>query len=183
MHDHGPWQVTHSREVYRDPWIDVQVDDVIRPDGKAGIHSIIRVKSGVCVIAVDDAQRVYLTQEFHYAVGRVTIEGVSGGNELPETYRDTAERELREEIGIIANRWTELGSVDPFTSNVHSPTRLYLAEDLRFVDAAREGTETMHRLEVPLAEAIAMVWDGRITHAPTCVAILKTWMLREGHGP
>lgn len=180
MREHGPWKVTGTRHVYRDAWIDVQVDDVIRPDGQPGTHSIIWLKPGATVIALDDAQSVYLTQEFHYAVGRVTIEGVSGGNEPPEPIVETAQRELREEIGIVAGRWTELGVVDPFTANVHSPTALFLAEELRFVDAVREGTETMRRICVPLAEAIAMLWDGRITHAPTVVALLKTWMMKQG---
>jgi ADP-ribose pyrophosphatase len=178
MYQHGPWKVLRSREVYRDPWIGVQIDDVIRPDGAPGIHSVIRIKPGACVIALEDAQYVYLTEEFHYAVGRMTIEGVSGGNDPPEDDLATAQRELREEIGIVAGRWTELGMVDPFTSNVHSPTRLYLAEELRFVEPEREGSETMHRRRVALSEAVAMVWDGRITHAPTCVALLKTWILR-----
>ena len=53
MHDRGPWKVIDSREVYRDPWITVQIDDVIRPDGKPGTHSIIHLKPGVCVIALD----------------------------------------------------------------------------------------------------------------------------------
>jgi ADP-ribose pyrophosphatase len=179
MRDHGPWKVLSSREVYRDPWIAVQIDDGIRPDGRPGTHSIIRVKSGVTVIALDEADHVYLTEEFHYAVGRVTIEGVSGGNDPPEDHLATAQRELREEIGIVAARWTPLGVVDPFTANVVSPTLLYLAEELNFVTAQREGTETMHRLRMPLTDAIAMVWDGRITHAPTCVVLLKTWLAKS----
>ena len=178
MQERGPWRVVQSRHVYRDPWIDVQVDDVIRPDRRPGTHSIIHIKPGVTVIALDAAQQVVLTEEFHYAVGRVTIEGVSGGKEPAEEFLAAAQRELREEIGIVAARWTELGVVDPFTSNVLSPTWLYLAEELQFVEPQREGTETMHRRPMPLAEAVAMVWDGRITHAPTCVALLKTWRLR-----
>jgi ADP-ribose pyrophosphatase len=178
MREHGPWKVVETRYVYRDAWIDVQIDDVIRPDGRPGTHSIVWLKQGVTVIALDDAQHVYLTEEFHYGVGRVTIEGVSGGNDPPEAMLDTARRELQEEIGIVAERWTDLGVVDPFTSNVNSPTQLYLAEELRFVDAAREGTETMRCLRVPLAEAVAMAGDGRITHAQTVVALLKTWLMK-----
>jgi ADP-ribose pyrophosphatase len=179
MRAYGPWKILQTRIVYDDPWTTVQVDDVIRPDGRPGTHGIIHVKPGATVIALDDAQIVYLTEEFHYGVGRVTIEGVSGGNEPSEDYRATAERELQEEIGIVAGRWTDLGVVDPFTSTVRSPTRLFLAEDLKFVDTDREGTETMRCIQMPLADAVAMVWDGRITHAPTCVALLKTWLLKQ----
>ena len=117
-----------TREIYRDPWIAVQVDDVIRPDGKPGIHSIIHLKPGVCVLAMDAAQHVYLAEEFHYGVGRVTLEVVSGGCEIGEAPLTTAQRELREELGIVAGKWTDLGVVDPFTANVVSPTRLFLAE-------------------------------------------------------
>jgi ADP-ribose pyrophosphatase len=179
MRDYGPWKIVHTRHVYRDAWITVQVDDVIRPDGQPGTHSIIWLKPGATVIALDDARNVYLAEEFHYGVGRFTIEGVSGGNEPPEPILDSARRELREEIGIVARRWTELGVVDPFTTNVHSPTWLFLAEELEFVEPACEGTETIRRVQFPLHEAMAMLWDGRITHAPTAVALFKTWMMKN----
>jgi ADP-ribose pyrophosphatase len=162
-----------SREIYRDPWIGVRVDDVIRPDGKPGIHSIIDIKPGVCVLAIDAERNVYLTEEFHYAVGRITVEGVSGGIEASETPLESAQRELREELGIVAGKWRELGVIDPFTANVVSPTRLFLAEELTFTDATLEGTELIRCVRVPLEEAMRMTADGCITHAPTCVLLLK----------
>jgi len=177
MIERGPWKVVQSRDVYADPWIRVQIDDVIRPDGRPGIHSIIHIKPGVCVLAMDAERNVYLTEEFHYAVGRVTLEGVSGGIEPSETPRQTAERELREELGIVATRWTELGELDPFTANVHSPTTLFLARDLTFVSTAHEGTEKIQCIRLPLAEAMQLLIDGTITHAPTCVLLLKAHLL------
>jgi ADP-ribose pyrophosphatase len=173
MIERGPWKIVSSREIYRDPWIAVQVDDVIRPDGKPGIHSIIHLKAGVCVLAMDSDRNVYLTEEFHYGVGRVTIEGVSGGCEEKESPIETAQRELREELGIVATEWTDLGTIDPFTANVVSPTQLYLAEGLTFVETAHEGTELIRCVRLFLEEALAMVADGRITHSPTCVLVLK----------
>lgn len=178
MTERGPWKIVSSREIYRDPWIAVQVDDVIRPDGKPGIHSIIHLKPGVCVLAMDADRNVYLTEEFHYGVGRVTLEGVSGGCESDEVPIDTARRELREELGIVATRWSDLGAIDPFTANVVSPTRLYLAEELTFVETAHEGTELIRCVKLPLAEAMRRLDAGEITHSPTCVLLLKAW--REG---
>jgi ADP-ribose pyrophosphatase len=180
MKHHGPWKIIQSYEIYKDPWIAVRKDDVVRPDGQAGIHSVIRVKPGVNVLALDDAGQVHLTEEFHYAVGRVTLETVSGGIDAEEEALDAARRELREELGIEAADWLDLGSLDPFTTNVVSPTQLFLARNLSFVASAPEGTERIQRVRMPLTEAVKHVIDGRITHGPTCVVILKTrWLLKD----
>lgn len=174
---HGPWQILSRREVYRDPWIDVVRDEVIRPDGQPGSHCIVRLKSGVSVVAVDHEGMAYLTEEFHYAVGRDTLEAVSGGIDEDETAEQAAHRELGEELGIRAQVLVDLGVCDPFTSVVTSPTRLFLARGLSFGEADLEGTESVRCRKVPVREAIQMVFDGRITHGPTCVLLLKIKLL------
>jgi ADP-ribose pyrophosphatase len=176
MKQHGPWQIVASHDVYRDPWIAVRKDDVIRPDGKPGTHSVVTLKSGVTVLAIDDETNVYLTEEFHYGVGRITIEAVSGGIEIDELPLDTAKRELREEIGIEAEEWIDLGVVDPFTASVVSPTQLFLARKLRFGEQAPEGTEQIRCVKLTIAEAVQHVIKSEITHGPSCVAILKAAM-------
>lgn len=174
---YGPWTILSRREVYRDPWIEVTRDEVIRPDGDSGSHCIVRLKAGVSVLALDDDGLVHLTEEFHYAVGRVTLEVVSGGIDAGESAETAARRELREELGITAGELVDLGVCDPFTSVVVSPTRLFLARGLTFGETDREGTEQIHCRRVSLADALQMVHDGRITHAPSCLAILKTHLL------
>ncbi|MBI3839074.1 MAG: NUDIX hydrolase [Planctomycetia bacterium] len=169
----GPWQIISRREVYRDAWIDLSRDEVIRPDGTPGSHCIVRLKSGVSVLPLDERGMVHLTEEFHYGVGRTTIEVVSGGIEPDEDPLATARRELQEELGITAREWIDLGICDPFTSVVVSPTRLFLARGLDFGPTTLEGTELIRRHAVPLAEAVQMVLDSRITHGPSCVLILK----------
>ena len=79
MKPHGPWQILASHEVYRDPWIELQKDDVIRPDGRQGTHCIVRMKPGVSVLPLDDDGTVYLTDEFHYGIGRQAIERDASG--------------------------------------------------------------------------------------------------------
>lgn len=177
---HGPWQIVDRTEVYRDPWITLTRDNVIRPDGAPGTHCIVQLKAGVTVLPMDAEGRVYLTDEFHYGVGRMTIEAASGGIEAGEDPLATAQRELAEELGITAGEWIDLGSCDPFTSVVVSPTRLFLARELTFGATACEGTEQIGLVTATLAEAVEMVFDGRITHAPSCVLILKTlvWLQR-----
>jgi ADP-ribose pyrophosphatase len=180
MKSHGPWKIVKSHEIYRDPWIQVRKDDVVRPDGQPGIHSVIQIIPGVTVLALDDSGIVYLTEEFHYAVGRVTLEAVSGGVGPNEKPLSAAKRELREELGIEATDWLDMGTVDPFTTNVLSPTNLYFARALTFHTCSPEGTEQIRCVQVPLLDAITMVMDGRITHAPTCVLIMKTNYMVNG---
>lgn len=177
---HGPWTILETREVYRDPWVTVQRDEVTRPDGLPGSYCVIHLKHGVCVLAVDEQRRVHLTEEFHYGVGRVTLEAVSGGIEPGDDPDSTARRELNEELGISAGEWTEMGVVDPFTSNVVSPTRLYLAQGLSFGQAETEGTEVIRHVVMSLDEAVEAVLEGRITHAPSCLAILRAERLLRG---
>ena len=173
MKQHGPWKIRDSQEVYKDPWIEVRKDDVIRPDGHDGTHCVVSMKPGISVLPLDDQGFVYLTEEFHYGVARTTIETVSGGIETGEDAQGTAARELEEELGIRARRWTDLGIVDPFTTIVVSPTGLFLARDLSFVDTAPEGTEQIRLVKVKLAQAVNWVISSKITHAPSCVLILK----------
>ena len=169
----GPWQILRTAEIYRDPWIVLTKDDVIRPDGRPGTHTITRFKDGVSVLPLDNDGCVYLTDEFHYAQGRRGIEVISGGVESDEDVPTAAARELREEVGIVASRWTPLGVVDPLTSQAIAPISMFLAEGLSFVEAAPDGTETIRRLRVPFAEAVEMVMRSEITHSGSCVLILK----------
>ncbi len=182
MKQHGPWKIVRTREIHRDPWFRVHQDDVIRPDGAPGTFTVAHVKAGVCVLAMDESQTVYLTEEFHYGVGRTTVEAVSGGVEEDEEPLLSAQRELKEELGIEACRWTPLGMVDPFTSAVVSPTQLFLARGLTFGDRAPEGTEQIRCVPMPLAAALEMVLQSEISHAPSAVLILKTKLLHETGG-
>jgi ADP-ribose pyrophosphatase len=170
---HGPWEIIESREIYRDPWTRLRRDEVIRPDGKPGSYSVVDLKPGVSVLAIDEDDNAYLTEEFHYGVGRVTIETVSGGIEPGESALATAQRELKEELGIEAAQWSDLGTVDPFTANVVSPTKLYLARSLTMGEQQLEGTEQIRRVKVPIQRVVRMVMGSEITHAPSCVLILK----------
>ncbi len=169
---HGPWTIKSTEQIYSDPFVQLSLDQVIRPDGNDGQHVVVHIKPGVCVIAIDADRNVHLTKEFHYAVACDSIECVSGGVEPGEDADLTAQRELQEELGLEADSWKFLTTVDPFTTIMTSPTRLYLATELSEVDTNPEGTEQIEHVVLPLADAAKMVSAGEITHAPSCVAIL-----------
>ena len=169
----GPWTVEGSAEVYRTPWVEVAEDKVIGPDGTRGVFTTVRMRPGVSVLALDEDGFAHLTVEYRYAVERESVEVVSGGIDEGETPLAAARRELREELGITAREWSDLGAVDPFTSVVLSPARLFLARALTHAGHEREGTEVIRALRAPLPEAVRMVTVGEITHGPSCVLILK----------
>ena len=171
---YGPWKIKSTEEIYSDPFVVLTLDQVIRPDGNDGQHVVVKIKPGVCVVAVDKDRNIHLTKEFHYAVGRDSVECVSGGVEPGEDPDLCAERELQEELGLAAESWKFLTTVDPFTTIMASPTRLYLATGLSEVDTDPEGTELIEHVVMPLSKAAEMVANGEITHAPSCVAILMS---------
>lgn len=170
---HGPWTILETIEKYKNPWIRVTEDQVLRPDGSPGIYGVVNVKPGISVLPIDADGYIYLTKEFHYAFGEVTIETVSGGIDAHEQPIDAARRELEEELGIVAKTWTDMGPLYPVTSIIHLPMQLFIAEDISFVSTRPEITELISVIKVSLAEAMQMVMNGDITHSVSCVLVLK----------
>jgi len=169
----GQFIIKDSVQKYKNPWIDVTEDQVIRPDGTPGIFGIVRMIGGVSVLPIDDKGFVYMTEEFHYAIGKKDIETASGGINPKESFLKTAKRELKEELGIEAREWIDLGLVNPFTAVVESPQRIFLAKKLSFGKDDQEVTEDIKLVKIKLEKAVKMVMDSIITHGPSCVLILK----------
>jgi len=171
----GLWLVEESVQKYKNSWLELSEEKVVRPDGKPVTFATVRMKPGVSVLAMNDLSQVYLTSEYRYALGRESIEVVSGGIDEGEPAPVAARRELREELGIKAAQWIDLGLVDPFTSAIHSPATLYLARKLTLGKPEPEGTELIKVLKLDLGEAVQMVMESEITHGPSCILILKTY--------
>ncbi len=170
---HGPWTIKSSEEKHRDPFVAVCLDEVIRPDGKSGQYATVNMKPGAAVLPIDGEGNVFITRQFRYALGRDSVEAVCGGIDEGETPLAAARREAREEIGVEASEWLDIGLVDLDTSIVNCAVNLFLARGLTFVEPESEGTETIEMIKVTFAEAVSMVLDGRVTHGPSCVLILK----------
>lgn len=162
-----------SRELLRNPWFRVREDQVEKAGGWRGVHYVVELKAGSSVLAVDASDRACLIREFKYAVGQESLEVVSGGIEAGESALDAARRELREEAGFTAARWSDLGVVNPFTSVIQSPNHLFLARDLAPAERAPDDGEHVEVVWMPLTKAIEAVMSGAITHAGSCLAILK----------
>jgi len=172
MKTHGSYKIKSTKLIYKNPWIRVQEDQVIMPNGKNDIFGIVNMIDGVTVILVDNENNIYLAKEFKYAVGRITIEAISGGIDKNETKEKAAKRELMEETGLKAEQWDYLGVVDPFTTIINSRNHIFLA---RQIIKFKESDEklTLKVIKIPFSEAVNWVANGKITHAASCVAILK----------
>jgi 8-oxo-dGTP pyrophosphatase MutT (NUDIX family) len=177
---HGPWTGRSSERLYADEFAEVWVDEVSRPDGEPARRMTMRMKDGVAVLAVDGEGFAHLVRTFRYAVGKECVECVQGGAEEGEEPEAGARRELKEELGIEAEEWTDLGLVDAITSQVYSPSRIFLARGLRFGESDTEATERLQPLKVKFEDAVRMVLDGEITQGISCALILKAKLLLEG---
>lgn len=169
----GPWTIEGTTEQYRNRLITVREDRVIRPDGEPGSYATVEMRPGVAVLPVDRDGVAQLTRQFRYALGRESVEVVSGAIDEGEEPLEAARREAKEELGVTAEEWIDLGRMDMDTSTLRAPVQLFLARGLGFAESDQEGTETIEPLKVPLTVAVRMVLESEITHSPSCVTILK----------
>jgi 8-oxo-dGTP pyrophosphatase MutT (NUDIX family) len=170
---HGPWTIQETTQKYQNSFINVHEDQVLQPDGQPGMYATVKMIPGVAILPIDSDRIVYLTRQFRYALGKESIEVVCGAIEEDEPPFEAAQREVQEELGIKAEEWIDLGVFDLDTSIVHCPVYLFLTKHLSFTQTNQEGTETIEKLRMPLEAAVQMVMDSKITHAPSCVLILK----------
>jgi ADP-ribose pyrophosphatase len=165
--------LVESRLVYDNGWIRVDEDQVIRPSGEKGLFGIITMKEGSTVLPVCENDDIYLVREYKYGIASMSIEAMSGGLDPGEDPLVGAKRELAEELGLKAQKWTYLGYVDPFTTLVRSRNHMYLAEGLESGRALDDPDEVVEGLRMPLAQAVEMAMTGEITHSASCVLLLK----------
>jgi len=167
------WPVEASRVVYDNPWIEVREDVVVRPDGGRGLYGVVRVRQpAVFVVALTDDDEVVLVNVDRHTVG-TSLEVPAGGSD-GESPRTAAERELREETGLVAADWTELGRLDALNGICEAVEHVFLARGLSAVDQGsgrvEEGITEVRRL--PLAETLELVRSGRIRDGETVAALM-----------
>jgi 8-oxo-dGTP pyrophosphatase MutT (NUDIX family) len=167
--------VRHSRRIaYENPWITVWHDEGTRPDGAPGIYGVVHFENlAGGVVAFDDDDRIVLVGQHRYTLGRDSWEIPEGGVGPGESALEGVQRELREETGLEAADWRELCRVDLSNSVTDEQAVLFVARELRHVEAAPEPTESIALRWVPFDEALEMTLDGRITDAMSVVAIQR----------
>jgi len=169
----NPWITNSSRIAYRNAWIRVREDEVIRPDGRPGLYGVVEIRPSIGVVAVNERDEVALVGQWRYAVNRYSWEIPRGGSKPGENdMRAVAERELAEEAGVKAEQWELLGAVDVCNGVADDVQSLFLATQLSATDMNLDPEEDITVEWKPFLEAVKMVMDGRITEVCSVAAIL-----------
>ena len=174
MEERGPWKTISVEERYSTPWIAVSHHEVIDPSGRSGIYGVIHFKNlAVGIVALDADLNTWIVGQYRYPLGVYSWEIPEGGGRRDLPPIESARRELREEVGIEATRWTEILHMDLSNSASDEFCILYVAQDLSFGEAQPEDDEQLEVRKIHFDELYRMVCDGEITDSLTVMAILK----------
>jgi ADP-ribose pyrophosphatase len=161
------------RTVFRGRVITVNVETVRLPNDHVAELEIIHHPGGAPLGAGAARGRVCLIRQFRHAAGGWILELPAGKLEPQEPPLATARRELVEEAGASAARWSELGayvsSPGVFTETVH----LFLAEELEVATMAHEPSELIEVHWVELDQACRDALEGVIADGKTAVGLLR----------
>jgi len=167
------WKTLSSREVYDNPWITVYEDRVINPGGGRNLYGRIHFKNlAVAVIPLDGEGNTWLVGQERYTLRRRSWELPMGGAPADEDPLDAAKRELKEETGLTATRWTEIMRLHTSNSVTDETGIVYVAEGLTEGETDFDETEVIEVLKLPLEDAIAMAVRGEITDAISVAGLL-----------
>lgn len=169
----------------------VVVANFVAPDGGAFSRDVVRSRGAVAAVPVlfdaEGTPSVVLVRQYRPAFDRWLVEVPAGVRDVPgEPDRNTARRELIEEVGLHAAELELLGEVMPAAGMTDSTVAIFLATDLSPTERSTQGPEeaSMEILHVPLAEALAMVTRGEIADAKTVIALLLAERrLNDGDAP
>ena len=166
-----------GEEVYAGRLLRVQRDVVRLPDGEETVREYIRHPGAVAIMALLDDGRVLLVRQFRYPLRREFIEIPAGKLDHGESHLETAKRELLEETGYVAAQWKRLGLIHNAIGYSDEGIELWQAGGLEHRGQKLEPGEFLEVFTLPLAEARAMVRDGRITDVKTIAGLL--WLAWE----
>ena len=170
-----------SEDIFDGVVLHVFKDTVSLPDGRTSTREFLRHLGAVCVVPVTADGRIVVERQYRYAVGQTMVEIPAGKLDYKgEDRLEAAKRELREETGYTADRWTHLGEYLTAPAFSDEKISMYLAEGLHKGDQDLDDDEFLDVVEVPLEELVADVMAGRITDAKTQTGILKAAMILDG---
>lgn len=169
------WKKISSKTVYKNPWIEVKEDKVLRPDGKKGIYGVIDTLRSVIILAIE-GDDIYLVRQYRYPAKKSFLELCMGSNHGHEkdTTLQLAKNELREELGLVAKKWKMIGKFYPCNALLNEISYVYVAEDFiaRYENNLDED-EFLDVVKMPFKKFAKLVESGKIDDAYTLLAYYK----------
>lgn len=169
------WKTVSSKRVYRNPYFFIEEHECIRPDGSPGKYFVMRRKPGVVAVPYDGTH-LYLVNQYRYAC-RQRLWEFPAGRAGSDNHLAEAKKELREETGLLAKKWTRLGEF--FSSPGYSDHlgKVFLAEELEMKGHKRGAGELdMVVKKFTVGEVEKMIASGEILDSWT---ITPYWFFKN----
>jgi ADP-ribose pyrophosphatase len=170
-------KILDSKVVYEGKLFRVLQDHIIEPGGRESHRDVIRHNGSVVILAVDPAKRkkdpwVVIERQYRHAAGQFLWELPAGKLDAGETPLAGAIRELAEETGYQAKKWTALVEYFASPGFLGESMKVFLAEGLIAGDAHPEADEHIDFRLVKLSDLLEMVDKGKIIDGKTLTTVL-----------
>lgn len=187
-------QVEESQVLFRGRIFQVRRDRVVEPclrqagdpSGRrrrpAVVREVVEHRGSAVVLPVFSDGRLLLVRQYRYAVGDFLWELVAGGIEPGESPLQAARRELREETGYGARRFSRLLTFYPTPGFATEKMHLYRATGLRAGAAQPESDESLEARAFTRRELERMIGRGTLRDGKTLVGVLLHLRSAERHG-
>ena len=166
-----------SKLAFKGRVFSVVTDKVEEPGGNINTRDVIRHNGSVVILAVDESKNpsdpdIIFERQYRHAASRTLIELPAGRVEPHEATLAAAKRELIEETGYRAKRWTLLTKYFASPGFLSEWMQIYLARDIREGTATPEPDENIEVFRLTLSEALALVAANKIHDGKTLVGLM-----------
>jgi ADP-ribose pyrophosphatase len=161
-----------SEDVFDGKLLHVKRDTVRLPDGKTATREYIAHPGAVMIIPRLPDGKLLMERQFRYPLARVFIEFPAGKIDPGEDPATTAARELLEETGYTAERWSHIGTLHPLITYSTERIEIYTADALTFIGAQLDAGEFIEIFSATLDEALAWIDRGELTDVKTMLGLL-----------
>jgi len=177
----NPFKTTSSSYVYKNPWIKVREDQIIRPDGSPGIYGVIEFKGATAVLALTEENEILLVGQYRYPTKNYSWEIIEGGRDEGESFLEAAKRELAEEAALTAEEWIEVGGTVHLSNSCSDEAgKIFIARKLSPLPATKHDvTEVLQIKKVPIEDFFTMTQNGEITDSLTLIGAYWLKVYRE----
>jgi ADP-ribose pyrophosphatase len=173
----GRGKTLSSKTVFQGKVFWVTRDEVREPGGVTATRDVIRHYGSVVILAVDAAKNprdpgILLIRQYRHAADQILLELPAGRIEPGEKLLPAAKRELIEETGYRAKKWSKLVSYYASPGFLTETMSILLAESLTLGQATPEDDERIELHMTPLSEVLRLIHAGKIQDGKTLIGVL-----------